>query len=122
MLLQPVDIALFIAEFQRVGRDLRLFERFEYAVIEEEPQPVPGWNAHVMAGRGHDPLVLLQIRMEDHFAGFGILDPEIFRHFTAAKHRIDLWPDVIRDPVHDRSCSSLRSFADLGLLLGRGKP
>ncbi len=105
MFLQAINVALFITELQRIGCYLRLFQQFVGAVIEKVPQTVLGTNAHVVARRWHNPLVLFQIGMEDHFARNRIFDPEVFGHFTATKHRIDLRPDVICDPVHDRSCS-----------------
>jgi hypothetical protein len=99
-LLEAVCVALLVAELQRVLRHLGVLDDLVPAVVEEEPQPLLGRNLHVVAGGRDDELVLLQVLVEDHLAGLGVLDPKILRHVAPAEHGIDLRADEIGDPVH----------------------
>ena len=68
--LEPVDIALLVAELQRVDRDLGVLERLVCAVVEEESSAAP-WPAIFMwwpeAGMTH--WLLFEVLVEDHLAG-----------------------------------------------------
>ena len=80
--LQPVGVALLVAELQRIDGDLRVVEQLVLAVVEEELQPLLGRDPHVVAGDGMTNWLLLEIPVEDHLAGLGTLDPEVFRHLA----------------------------------------
>ncbi len=99
-LLQPVGVALLVTESQRVLDDLGVLEDLVFAAVEEEFQPLPGGDLHVVAGRRDDVLVALQVLVEHHLAALGILDPEVFGDVAAPEHRVDLRADEIGDPVH----------------------
>ena len=120
--LQAVGIALLVAEFQRIGGDLGVSSVSNWPSSKKIAQPLLGGDAHVMAGSGDHELVALQVLVEHHLAGVGVLDPEIFGHVAAAEHRIDLRPDVIGDPVHRLVlCRSSGSAVEMASLAGRSK-
>ena len=100
-LLEAIGVALLVAELERILDDLGVFQGLVFALVEEIFQPFLGRDLHVVAGSRDDELVGFEVLVEDHLAGLGILDPQIFRHIGApAEHRIDLRADVIGDPVH----------------------
>src|SRR5690606_13082419 len=101
IILETVDIFLLVTEFQRINGHFRRFKRGVLTIVEEETQTVLCLDAHVMTRGGDHKLVALKVLVKHHFTGRRILDPEVFRHFTTAEHRIDLRTDVVGDPVHD---------------------
>ncbi|MNE27321.1 hypothetical protein D3C80_1207260 [compost metagenome] len=98
--LETVGIFLRVTKLQRVLSDLGLRQRFELTTIKQVSQASLCRHFHVKAGRGNDPFVLFEVLVEDHFAGFRALDPEVFRNFATTQHGIDARSNVIGDPVH----------------------
>jgi hypothetical protein len=99
-LCRTVGIFLRIAELQRVLRHLGLRQGLELAAVEKVDQARLGRHLHVVARGGDHPLVLFEVLVEDHLAGFGALDPEIVGNLAAAQHGIDPRAHVIGNPVH----------------------
>jgi|GEM_PF-5772611 len=97
---QTIGVLFGIAKLQRILRHFRLRQCLIGAVVEQVGKACLCGHLHMEAGRGNDPLVFFQIFVEDHFAGFRALDPEIFRGIPAAQHGIDPRAYVIGNPVH----------------------
>ncbi|MOA03969.1 hypothetical protein D3C78_1235010 [compost metagenome] len=97
---QTVGVFLGIAELQRVLRYLRLDQGLIDATIKKIGKARLGRHLHMVTGSRDDPLVVFQVLVEDHFARFRALDPQVLRNLrAAAKHGIDPRPNVISDPV-----------------------
>jgi hypothetical protein len=97
--LQPVDIALLVAELQRVDRDLGQGDLGPLAVVEGHAQPVGRGDAHMVVGAGDDEAVGLDVLVEDHLPGIGALDPEVLGAL-ALEQGLDARADDVGNPVH----------------------
>ena len=82
--LEPVGIALDVAEFQRIGGTSGRRQCFIVAIVEQGVEPRLDRDAHVIAGARHHEEIGLQILVEHQRAAVRTFDPEIFRAFRAA--------------------------------------
>ena len=98
--LQPVDIAALVAEFQRIERHVGRGDLLELAFVEDRFQPRLGPHAQMVVRAGNDELIGLDILVEHHLPGFGALHPKIVRDFPLCAEVADLGADDVIDPVH----------------------
>ena len=102
--LQAVGVLLLVAEAERVDRRLGHLQPGPAALVEERPEPVLGTDPHVEAAVRADPLVLVEVAVEDHPLAGRALVPEILRHLRLARaggvEGPDLRADVVGEPAH----------------------
>ena len=48
---------------------------------------------------GADVQIVRQLTVKQHGPTFATFGPKIFRYFSARKQRVNLWPDVVRNPI-----------------------
>ena len=97
--LEPVDIAALVAEFQRIDRHFRHGDVEPGFVVEHRFEPRHRAHAHVIVRARNDEQVGLDVLVEHELAGLRTFDPEIFRHF-APQDAADFRPHYVGDPVH----------------------
>ena len=81
-ILEPIDVAAVVAEFQRIDRYLRHGDIEPGLVVEHGLEARRGAHAHMIVGAWNDELVGLDILVEHQLAGFRTLDPKILRHLA----------------------------------------
>ncbi len=95
-LLEPVGIALAIAEAQRIDDRLRQLDAGEFAVVEQHGETALRIEPHVERAGVADIEIGLELAMEEHLAAARAFVPEIVRHLL----RADLRQDEIGQPAH----------------------
>ena len=98
--LQLVDVALDVAELERIGRHFRGRRLFISAIVEEALQPDLDRTAHVEAGARNDVEIGLDVLVIDELAALRTFHPKVFGRL-ALEDRFDLRRHDIRIPVHD---------------------
>ena len=101
-LLQPVGVALVVAERSGSAGTSGAGSASMDAVIEQRGETLLGADAHMMAALRADVLRRDQIAVEDHLAAAGAFAPEIVRRVAgcAPDQALDPRADEIGDPVH----------------------
>ena len=112
--LEPVDVALLVAEFQRILRHRRQRHGLVFAVVEEGRHAVVGLDLHVVAGARHHPLVGLEIAVKHHLARLGVLDPEVLRRLALVQKRPDFRGEDVVDPAHGDSLRGNHAARSMG--------
>ena len=101
--LQPVAIALVVAEAQRVLRHLRRGQALMRALVEQRRKPLLRADAHMVAALRTDVLRGHEIAVEHHLAAAGAFAPQIVLGRGLGAHQaLDPWADEIGYPVHGR--------------------
>jgi hypothetical protein len=97
--LHLVDIALDVAEFQRIGRRLGNRQQLMIAIVEQIGEARLDRDAHVIARTRHHIEIGLDVLVEHELAALRALHPKIFRPF-ALEDGLDLRRNDVRIPVH----------------------
>ncbi len=97
---EPLRIGPLVAEVQRV-RDRCRHRDFDVgARVEQRREPCPRRDRHVMVAARADVEVRRELPVKQHRAAGVALGPQVLRHLAPREQRVDLRPDVVRDPVH----------------------
>src|SRR4029077_8436328 len=91
---------LAVAELQRIQIDLRQLGPLVLALVEQQLQAAHDPDPQMMAAMGADPLVRLELAVEDHLAAGRALVPEIVGRVRLADQGTDLRPDEVGEPAH----------------------
>ncbi len=100
--LQPVGVALDVAELQGIDGILRKLGTLILAVVEQQLQPPLPADAEMVAAirMRADAQVRLQLAVEDHLLALRAFLPEIVGHARLARERLQLGADEVGEPVH----------------------
>src|SRR5260221_2741232 len=99
-LLQPVDIALAVAELERIDHRLGQLDAVERAVVEQHGEAALRVQPHVEAAGMADEEIGLELAVKQHLAAARAFVPEIVRHLLLGDDGTDLGQDEVRQPAH----------------------
>src|SRR5579864_9603472 len=109
-LLEPLAVALQIAETKWVGDGLRQLDGREFGFVKEQCETLLRRHAQMGVAIATDEEIGLKIAAEKHLAAIRAFLPKILRHFRLRSNDgADLRQDEIRQPVH-RAVSFCRAW------------
>ena len=99
-ILQAVDIAALVAEFQRIERHFGRCDLVVLAFVEDGFQPRVSPHPQMVVRARNDELIGLDILVEHHLPGFRAFYPKILRDLALVPEVADFGTDDVIDPIH----------------------